>query len=144
MTITANMAAEWISTRMKGWENVTHTTDVIQWYMNKELCGVAVEDGEIRGVACVRFLKQAKDGLIPYHHNPDGAWNWVELVVADQGVAISNLFSLLWMKYGKRPFVAYQRGLKDGRIRTFTIKMFDKMNALSERRTELHKTRKQI
>ena len=138
MTVTASMAAEWVAQRMSGWENVTHTTNVLQWYMNKELCGIYVEGDEIRGVACVRFLKQAKDGLEPYKHDPEGAWNWVELVVADKGVAISSLFNLLWQKYGRRPLVAYQRGLKNGKIRTYTISMFDRMNALSSRRSELH------
>ena len=143
MTVTASMAAEWVAQRMSGWENVTHTTNVLQWYMNKELCGIYVEGDEIRGVACVRFLKQAKDGLEPYKHDPEGAWNWVELVVADKGVAISSLFNLLWQKYGRRPLVAYQRGLKNGKIRTYTISMFDRMNALSSRRSELHGESKQ-
>jgi len=138
MTITASMAAEWIAPRMKGWEDTTHTTNILQWYMNNELCGVATEDNQIRGIACVRFLQQAEDGLEPYKHDPQGPWNWVELVVADKGVAISSLFNLLWTKYGRRPFVAYKRGLKNGRIRTYTINMFDRMNALSEGRTELH------
>jgi len=138
MTVTASMAAEWIAPRMSGWEDTTQTTSVLQWYMNNELCGVATEDGQIRGIACVRFLTQAEHGLEPYKHDPQGPWNWVELVVADKGVAISSLFNLLWMKYGRRPYVAYQRGLKNGKIRTYTINMFDRMNALSERRTELH------
>ncbi|NDC55450.1 MAG: hypothetical protein EBZ69_01285 [Alphaproteobacteria bacterium] len=143
MTISASTAAEWVAPRMKGWEDVTRTTNILQWYMDRELCGIATEDDRILGVACVRFLKQAKDGLEPYKHDSDGAWTWVELVVADQGVAISRLFNLLWDKYGRRPLVAYRRGLKDGRVRTFTIKMFDRMNALSERRTALHGGSKQ-
>ena len=138
MTVTASMAAEWVSQRMDGWEDVPKTTNILQWYMDNELCGIATEDNQIRGVACVRFLRQAKDGLEPYKHDPDGAWNWVELVVADKGVAISSLFGLLWQKYGRRPLVAYRRGLKDGKIRTYTIRMFDRMNALSSRRSELH------
>lgn len=138
MTITARVAAEWISTRMRGWENVDRTSEVIQWYMNHELCGVATDGDKISGLACVRFLRQAKDGLSPYRHDPDGAWNWIELVVADKGSAIVSLFDLLWGKYGRRPLVAYQRGLKDGRIRTYTIKMFDKMYRLSGRKTDLH------
>ena len=129
MTVTASMAADWVSTRMNGWENVTETTNVIQWYMNKELCGVATDGGEIKGVASVRFLKQAEDGLEPYKHDSDGNVTWVELVVADQGVAISSLFDLLWSKYGRRPFVAYRRELKNGKIRKFGINMFDRMNS---------------
>jgi hypothetical protein len=96
--------------------------------MNKELCGVATEGHEIRGVACVRFLNQAEDGLEPYKHDPEGDVTWVELVVADQGIAISSLFNLLWSKYGRRPFVAYRRELKNGKIRKFGINMFDRMN----------------
>jgi hypothetical protein len=138
MTITASMAAEWIAPRMTGWENTTRTTNILQWYMDRKLCGVATEEGKIMGVACVRFLTQAEDGLEPYKHDPEGQWNWVELVVADKGVAISSLFRMLWDNYGRRPFVAYKRGLKDGKIRTFTIDMFDRMNRLSESRTELH------
>lgn len=138
MTITADMAADWIAPRMLGWENTTKTANILQWYMDRELCGISTEDNQIRGVACVRFLRQAKDGLEPYHHDPDGGWTWVELVVADKGVAISSLFHLLWDKYGRRPFVAYRRGLKDGKIRTYTINMFDRMNALSCRHSELH------
>ncbi|NBO27175.1 MAG: hypothetical protein EBU96_10395, partial [Actinobacteria bacterium] len=61
MTITASQAAEWIAPRMKGWEDITHTTNVLQWYMNNKLCGIVTENGEIRGVACVRFLEQAED-----------------------------------------------------------------------------------
>jgi len=138
MTVTASTAADWVSTRMKGWENVTHTTNVLQWYMNKELCGIATDGDEIRGVACVRFLNHSDEGLEPYSHSPNGNVTWVELVVADQGVAISSLFNLLWSKYGRRPFVAYRRELKNGKIRKFGIKMFDKMNSLSKVRTELH------
>lgn len=144
MTSTASATARWISSRLKGWEDEAHTSNVIQWYMNNELCGIATESGNICGVACVRFLTNAEDGLVPYRHDPKGNWTWVELVVADKGVAISSLFNLLWDKYGRRPYVAYQRGLKDGKIRTYTARMFDKMNALSERRTELHEKRKQI
>lgn len=138
MTITASQAAEWIAPRMEGWEDVPKTTNILQWYMNNELCGVATEGDQIRGVACVRFLNHTEEGLEPYKHDPNGGVTWVELVVADKGVAIASLFRLLWDKYGRRPLVAYRRGLKDGKIRTFTISMFDKMNALSERRTELH------
>lgn len=138
MTISASTAAEWIAPRMKGWGDIPHTTNVLQWYMDRELCGIATDGDKIRGVACVRFLRQAKDGLEPYRHDPDGGWTWVELVVADKGIAISSLFHLLWDKYGRRPFVAYRRGLKNGRIRTYTINMFDRMNALSSRHSELH------
>lgn len=138
MTITASMAAEWIAPRMEGWENVPKTTNILQWYMNHELCGVATEGDQIRGVACVRFLNQTEEGLEPYKHEPSGRVTWVELVVADKGIAISSLFNLLWDKYGRRPLVAYRRGLKDGKIRTYTISMFDKMNALSANRTALH------
>lgn len=139
MTITASIAAEWLSPRMKGWEDIPHTTNVLQWYMDRELCGIATDGDNIRGVACVRFLRQAKDGLEPYRHDPDGGWTWVELVVADKGIAISSLFHLLWDKYGRRPFVAYRRGLKDGKIRTYTINMFDRMNALSSKHSELQR-----
>lgn len=138
MTVTARMAAEWVAPRMKGWEDVSHTEKMFQWYMNNELCGIAVENGDIRAVACVRFLDKPEEGNDPYLHKPEGQCTWVELVVADKGVAISRLFNLLWIRYGKRPFVAYKRGLKDGNIRKFTVAMFDKMNRLSENRTELH------
>ena len=138
MTITASQAAEWIAPRMKGWEDVPHTTNVLQWYMNNKLCGIATENGEIRGVACVRFLEQAEDGLVPYKHEPNGRVTWVELVVADKGVAIASLFNLLWDKYGRRPLVAYRRGLKNGKTRTYSITMFDRMYRLSSRHTALH------
>jgi hypothetical protein len=137
MTVTASIAADWVSTRIKGWENTTHTTNVLQWYMNKELCGIAMDGEEIKGVACVRFLNQAEDGLEPYRHDPKGDVTWVELVVADQGVAISSLFNLLWSKYGRRPFVAYRRELKNGKIRKFGISMFDRMNSYSMRNLTL-------
>jgi len=143
MTITASQAAEWIAPRMKGWEDITHTTNVLQWYMNNKLCGIATEDGEIKGVACVRFLKQTEDGLEPYKHDPDGQITWVELVVSEAGGAVASLFRLLWDRYGKRPYVAYQRGLKNGRIRTYPVKMFEKMNVLSEGKMELHGRTKQ-
>lgn len=142
MIVTAKMAAEWVAPRMKGWEDISHTEKVIQWYMNNTLCGIAKEKNEIRGVACIRFVRSPEDGMIPYKHEPEGDWNWVELVVADKGVAISSLFNLLWETYGRRPFVAYRRGLKDGNVRKFTIAMFDRMNRLSERRTELHPSRR--
>lgn len=129
MTITSSQAAEWIAPRMEGWGDVPKTTNVLQWYMDRELCGIATDNNKIIGVACIRFLKQAKDGLDPYKHDPDGAWNWVELVVADKGFAIAGLLNLLWDKYGRRPLVAYRRGLKDGKIRTYTISMFDRMNS---------------
>ncbi|NBW10847.1 MAG: hypothetical protein EBR82_22745 [Caulobacteraceae bacterium] len=129
MTVTASMAARWIAPRMAGWENQTHTTNVLQWYMNNELCGVATEGEQIRGVACVRFLNNSEDGLEPYKHDPKGNVTWVELVVADQGVAISSLFDLLWSKYGRKPYVAYRRGLKNGKIRKFGVDMFDRMNS---------------
>lgn len=138
MKITANMAAGWISTRMKGWEDLAHTTKVLQWYMNNELCGVITENGRIRGLACVRFVGRAEDGLIPYKHDPEGSITWVELVVSEAGGSIASLFRLLWDRYGKRPLVAYQRGLKNGRVRTYPVRMFEKMNALSEARMGLH------
>lgn len=138
MIVSSETAARWISSRMDGWGDVAHTSNVLQWYMDRELCGIATDGDKITGVACVRFLMQAKDGLEPYRHDPDGGWTWVELVVADKGIAISSLFHLLWHKYGRRPFVAYRRGLKDGRIRTYTISMFDRMNALSSKHSELH------
>ena len=137
MTVTASMAADWVSTRMEGWENTTETTNVIQWYMNKELCGIATDGDEIKGVACVRFLNQAEDGLEPYKHDPEGNCTWVELVVADQGVAISSLFNLLWSKYGRRPFVAYRRELKNGKIRKFGVDMLDRMNSYCMRNLTL-------
>jgi hypothetical protein len=137
MTVTASMAANWVSTRIKGWENVTHTTNVIQWYMNKELCGIAMDGEEIKGVACVRFLNNSDEGLEPYKHDPEGNVTWVELVVADQGVAISSLFNLLWSKYGRRPFVAYRRELKNGKIRKFGVDMFDRMNSYCMRNLTL-------
>lgn len=143
MTSTASATAKWISSRLKGWEDEAHTSNVIQWYMDNELCGIATESGNICGVACVRFLTNAEDGLVPYKHDPEGNWTWVELVVADKGVAISSLFNLLWDKYGRRPYVAYQRGLKNGKIRKYTISMFDRMNALSARGLELHGGSKQ-
>jgi hypothetical protein len=122
---------------MEGWENTTETTNVIQWYMNKELCGIATDGDEIKGVACVRFLNQAEDGLEPYKHDPEGNCTWVELVVADQGVAISSLFNLLWSKYGRRPFVAYRRELKNGKIRKFGVDMLDRMNSYCMRNLTL-------
>jgi hypothetical protein len=137
MTITASTTADWVSNRIKGWENVTHTTNVFQWYMDRELCGIAMDGEEIKGVACVRFLNQAEDGLEPYKHDPEGNVTWVELVVADQGVAISSLFYLLWSKYGRRPFVAYRRELKNGKIRKFGVDMFDRMNAYCMRNLTL-------
>jgi hypothetical protein len=137
MTITASTTADWVSTRIKGWENVSHTTNVFQWYMDRELCGIAMDGEEIKGVACVRFLNQAEDGLKPYKHDPEGSVTWVELVVADQGVAISSLFNLLWSRYGRRPFVAYRRELKDGKIRNFGIEMFDRMNSFCKRELTL-------
>jgi len=137
MTVTASMAARWIAPRMAGWENQTHTTNVLQWYMNNELCGVATEGEQIRGVACVRFLNNSEDGLEPYKHDPKGNVTWVELVVADQGVAISSLFDLLWSKYGRKPYVAYRRGLKNGKIRKFGVDMFDRMNSFCMRNLTL-------
>lgn len=138
MTITASQAAEWIAPRMKGWEDVPHTTNVLQWYMDRGLCGIATEDGGIKAVACVRFLEQTEDGLEPYKHEPNGQITWVELVVSEAGGAIASLFRILWDRYGKRPYVAYQRGLKNGRIRTYRVRMFEKMNRLSESQLELH------
>ena len=137
MTVTASTAADWVSTRMKGWENVTHTTNVLQWYMNNELCGIAMDGEEIKGVACVRFLNQTEDGLDPYKHDPEGNVTWVELVVADQGLAISSLLNLLWSRYGRKPFVAYRRELKDRKIRKFGINMFDRMNSFCKRNLTL-------
>lgn len=138
MTITADMAADWISGRIKGWEDTDKTSKVIQWYMNRGICGISMDNDRIEGIALFRFLRQANDGLDPYRHDPDGAWNWIELVVVDKGVAISKFFNFFFDKYGRRPLVAYQRGLKDGKIRTYTSRMFDKMNALSCRHSELH------
>jgi hypothetical protein len=137
MTVTASIAADWVSTRMKGWENVTHTTNVLQWYMNNELCGIATDVEEIRGVACVRFVNEPEEGLEAYRHDPSGKVTWVELVVANQGVAISSLFNLLWSKYGRRPFVAYRRELKNGKIRKFGVDMFDRMNSYCMRNLTL-------
>lgn len=143
MTITASTAAEWLAPRMKGWEDTTHTTNVLQWYMNNKLCGVITEDGRIMGLACVRFVRQAEDGLVPYKNDPDGNITWVELVVSEAGGSIASLFRLLWDRYGKRPLVAYQRGLKNGKIRTYPIRLFEKMNALSEGQMGLHERTKQ-
>jgi len=137
MTVTASMAARWIAPRLAGWENETHTTNVIQWYMNNELCGVATDEEQIKGVACVRFLNNSDEGLEPYKHDPKGDVTWVELVVADQGVAISSLFNLLWSKYGRRPFVAYRRELKNGKVRKFGVNMFDRMNSYCMRNLTL-------
>lgn len=138
MTVTASTAAEWIASRMSGWENTTHTTNVLQWYMDNGLCGVATEGNQIRGVACVRFLKNTDDGLVPYKHDPDGHITWVELVVSEAGGSIASLFRILWDRYGRRPLVAYQRGLKNGKIRTYPVRLFDKINALSEANMGLH------
>jgi hypothetical protein len=122
---------------MQGWEDEAHTSSVVQWFMDNELCGIAMESGSICGVACVRFLQQAEDGLIPYRHEPKGDWTWVELVVADKGVAICSLFNLLWDRYGRRPFVAYRRGNKNGKIRTYTLDMFERMNRYCSRNLTL-------
>lgn len=131
---TAAEVAKWVSERMKGWEDVGHCTNVIQWYMNNRLCGVAGSEGRILGVALIRFLRNPDDGDKPYMHEPDGNWNWVELVVADAGVAISSLFDLLFSTYGKKPFVAFRRGLrKNGEIKKYTIEMFHKMDSLCMR-----------
>ena len=61
MTITASQAAEWIAPRMKGWEDIPHTTNVLQWYMNNRLCGIATENGEIKGVACASLEELLTD-----------------------------------------------------------------------------------
>ena len=109
-----------------------------QWYLDRTLCGVAKKDGKIGGVAMVRFLDEAKEGLTPYLHKPEGKVTWVELVVSEQGGSIASLFRLLWDRYGRRPFVAYRREFKNGAVRSFPIRMFDKMNALSEAKLALH------
>lgn len=138
MTITASMVAEWIAPRMRGWENTTHTTNVLQWYMDRGLCGVSTRGSQIQGVGCVRFVRHTEDGLIPYRHEHDGPITWVELVVSEAGGSIASLFRILWDRYGRRPLVAYQRGLKNGKIRTYPVRLFDKMNALSEAGMGLH------
>lgn len=65
----------------------------------------------------VRFLNKVEDGLIPYKHEPEGQITWVELVISDAGGAIASLFRLLWDRYGKRPYVAYRREFKNGKVR---------------------------
>jgi len=109
-----------------------------QWYLDRTLCGVAKQDGRIGGVAMVRFVDKAEEGLTPYLHKPEGQTTWVELVVSEQGGSIASLFRLLWDRYGRRPFVAYRREFKNGAVRSFPIRMFDKMNALSESKLALH------
>lgn len=126
----AREVAEWVAPRMEGWEDVDHCTKVIQWYMNNRMCGVAGSCGKIMGVALIRFLGKPEDSSDPYRHEPDGQWNWVDLVVADISEAVASLLDLLFLTYGRRPYVAFRRGLrKTDKIKKYSVRMFDKMDS---------------
>jgi len=108
---------------------VDYIGQVLAWYGQNNLLGVATDKDLIVGMAAIRIINKEQDGSIDYKHDKDGEIFWIDLVIADTKASLATMIYTLWDTYGKKPFIGYERKLKSKKPVIFPSRLLDKMLA---------------
>lgn len=85
--------------------------DWVAYYWNRgTLCYVLNEDGTASAVCLVKFFRDLRQFMDPFIHDPCGRFCMVELMVAEEPVAMGVIFTELTKRFGPQAVILWDRG----------------------------------
>lgn len=84
--------------------------DWVAWYWNRgTLCYVLNEDGSASAVALVKLFRDLRQFMDPFVHDPCGRFCMIELMVAEEPLAMGTIFTELSQRFGPQSIVMWDR-----------------------------------
>lgn len=104
--------------------------DWLAWYWNRgTLCYVLNADGTPVAVCLVKLFREIGQFMDPLVHDPCGRFCLIELMVAEEPIAMGTIFDELKRRFGPQGIIMWDRGerTESGAPRMYTWKQFRKL-----------------
>lgn len=87
--------------------------DWVSWYWNRgTLCYVLNQDGGASAVCLVKVFRHLRQFLDPFVHDPCGNFCMIELMCAEEPVAMGAIFTELQRRFGPQGIIMWDRGAR--------------------------------
>jgi hypothetical protein len=102
--------------------------DHLGWYWNRDTISYVIDD-EPRAVCLIKLFRRLEQFLDPYVHIPCGKFVMLELMVADDPIAMGQICEQLTERFGPQEIVLWDRGTRTegGAPRMYTWNSFMKL-----------------
>lgn len=102
----------------------------MRWYRENKLLGyIKGEDGQIEGMAMVRFVDDVQRAIEePYFSDPECDICWGELAIAPKPETLARLVDLLLTVWGERKYFAARRNRRGGVINQYPFKVLSRLS----------------
>jgi hypothetical protein len=108
---------------------IEHLHDHLAWYWNKGTMSYVIDRQGARAICLIKLFRYLRQFLNPYVHDPCGRFCMIELMVADDPLAMGQTCEELTARFGPQAVVLWDRGKRteDGAPRMYRWHQFMKL-----------------